>query len=70
MHDKAFDRGFITIDKDYRIVNSRFIKDVTMDDKTREWFSYYNGKEIILPDKFLPGEKFIEYHNDVIFKGA
>ena len=70
MHDKAFDRGFITIDKNYRIVNSRFIKDVAMDDKTREWFSYYNGKEIILPDKFLPGEKFIEYHNDVIFKGA
>ena len=70
MHDKAFDRGFITIDKNYRIVNSRFIKDVAMDDKTREWFSYYNGKEIILPDQFLPGEKFIEYHNDVIFKGA
>ena len=70
MHDKAFDRGFITIDKNYRIVNSRFIKDVAMDDKTREWFSYYNGKEISLPDKFLPGEKFIEYHNDVIFKGA
>ena len=70
MHDKAFDRGFITIDKNYRIVNSRFIKDVAMDDKTREWFSYYNGKEIILPDKFLPGEKFIEYHNDVIFKGV
>ena len=70
MHDKAFDRGFITIDKNYRIVNSRFIKDVAMDDKTREWFSYYNGKEIILPDKFLPGEKFIEYHNDVVFKGG
>ena len=70
MHDKAFDRGFITIDKNYRIVNSRFIKDVAMDDKTREWFSYYNGKEIILPDKFMPGKQFIEYHNDVIFKGA
>lgn len=70
MHDKAFDRGFITIDKNYRIVNSRFIKDVAMDDKTRERFSYYNGKEIILPDKFMPGKQFIEYHNDVIFKGA
>lgn len=70
MHDKAFDRGLITIDKNYRIVNSRLIKDTAMDEKTKEWFSFYNGKEIILPDKFLPGIDFIEYHNDVIFKGA
>lgn len=70
MHDKAFDRGLITIDKNYRIVNSRFIKDAVMDDKTKEWFSFYDGKEIMLPDKFLPGREFIEYHNDVIFKGA
>lgn len=70
MHDKAFDKGLITIDKSYHIVNSRFIKDAVMDDKTREWFSFYDGKEIILPDKFLPGKEFIEYHNDVIFKGV
>lgn len=69
MHDKAFDRGLITIDKNYRIVNSRYIKDAVMDEKTREWFAFYNGKEIILPDKFLPGKEFIQYHNDVIFKG-
>ncbi len=41
-----------------------------MDEKTREWFAFYNGKEIILPDKFLPGKEFIQYHNDVIFKGV
>lgn len=70
MHDKAFDRGLITIDKNYRIVNSRYIKDAVMDEKTREWFAFYNGKEIILPDKFLPGKEFIQYHNDVIFKGV
>lgn len=70
MHDKAFDRGLITIDKNYRIVNSRLIKDTAMDEKTREWFAFYNGKEIMLPDKFLPGKEFIEYHNDVIFRGA
>ena len=70
MHDKAFDKGLITIDKNYHIVNSRFIKDAVMDDKTRKWFSFYDGKEIILPDKFLPGKEFIEYHNDVIFKGV
>ena len=25
----------------------------------------YNYRQICLPDKFLPGKKFIEYHNDV-----
>ena len=35
--------------------------------KSKQWFNYYNGKEIVLPDKFLPEKEFIEYHNDVIF---
>lgn len=69
LHDKAFDRGLITIDKDYRIINSVHIKEASMDDKTREWLAYYDHKEIILPDKYLPGKDFIEYHNDVIFQG-
>lgn len=70
MHDKAFDRGLITIDPNYRIVNSRYINEAVMDEKIGEWFAFYKGKKIILPDKFLPGREFIEYHNDVIFKGV
>ena len=70
MHDKAFDRGLITIDKDFHIINSRYLEEAVMDENTRQWFDYYNGKEIVLPDKFLPGKEFIEYHNDVIFQGA
>lgn len=69
LHDKAFDRGLITIDDNYRIVNSRYIYDTEMDDETRGWFDFYNGKEITLPDKFRPKKEFIEYHNDVIFQG-
>ena len=69
MHDKAFDRGLITIDKDFHIINSRYLEEAVMDENTRQWFDY-NGKEIVLPDKFLPGKEFIEYHNDVIFQGA
>jgi putative restriction endonuclease len=68
-HDKAFDRGFITIDKRYKVIISQQIKEVTMDSETREWFMGYEGKQIILPEKFLPGKDFIEYHNDVIFQG-
>lgn len=69
LHDKAFDRGLITIDKKYNIILSKQIRNVDMDTNTKIWFESYNKKQIILPDKFLPGKDFIEYHNDVIFLG-
>lgn len=39
-----------------------------MDADTKDWFDKYAGREILLPDKFLPGKDFIEYHNDMIFQ--
>jgi len=68
LHDKAFDKGLITIDIKYRIIISRELKNAEMDEDTRGWFMSYDGREILLPDKFLPGKEFIEYHNDVIYK--
>lgn len=68
LHDKAFDRGLITIDKEYRIVNSTKISVAVMDEVTRGWLMSYEGRQIKLPDRFYPNKKFIEYHNDVIFQ--
>lgn len=68
LHDKAFDRGFITISKDFKIIISNCLAETEMDEDTREWFWGYNHKQILLPDKFLPGAEFIEYHNDVVFR--
>ena len=67
LHDHAFDKGLITIDDKYRIRTSSKLSNAQMDNKTREWLKNYEKQEIILPDKFLPGKAFIEYHNDVIF---
>lgn len=69
LHDKAFDRGLITIDYNYNIVVSNKLKDSDMDLETKAWFEYYDQKRIILPDRFLPRKEFIEYHNDKIFMG-
>ena len=69
LHDKAFDRGLITLSKDYEIVISSQLKNVNMDNDTKMWFMKYDHKSIVLPDKFIPDRKFIEYHNDVIFLG-
>lgn len=70
LHDKAFDKGLITIDKNYCVVNSKLLNDAKMDDESREWLQSYEGQQIILPDRFYPGKQFIEYHNDVVFRGV
>ncbi len=69
-HDKAFDRGFITIDNQYQVVISSRIKEISMDQETRDWFMSYDHHAITLPDRFKPGKRFIEFHNDTIFLGA
>lgn len=68
LHDKAFDKGFITITTDYRIRVSNKITDIYDGETVKKFFNYYNGKQIILPEKFIPKKEFIEYHNDLIFQ--
>ena len=68
LHDKAFDRGFITLDNDYKIIVSERLKEFPMDLKTKDWLVSYDKKTIVLPDKFLPDKEFIQYHNDVVFR--
>ena len=65
LHDVAFDKGLITITKDYKvIVSSRFSLGGIW---SEDFFTKFNGLEIHKPSKFLPPKEFIEYHNDVIF---
>ena len=68
LHDIAFDRGLITLDNKYRVIISPQLKNVEMDSCTHDWFMSYDHKQIILPQKFLPGKDFIEYHNDIVFR--
>lgn len=63
LHDKAFDKGLITILPDYTIkVSSKLKKTDNV-----EWLLQCEGNKIILPEKFYPSREFLEYHNDVIF---
>lgn len=70
LHDKAFDQGYITITTDYRIIVSDVLKkEKHLDETTQSWICSFDKKKIILPHRNLPNHEFIEYHNDVIFKG-
>lgn len=37
-------------------------------EKTKTWIVDYEGEKIFMPRKFFPGQRFIEYHQDVIFQ--
>ncbi len=71
LHDKAFDLGFITVDKNTsKIVVSEAIKKFEkLDETTKNWIVNYEGKEINMPHRSSPERLFLEYHNDVVFRG-
>ena len=66
LHDKAFDRGLITVLPDYTVrISSKLKKHIHSDGIS--WLLQCEKQEIIKPEKFAPKQEFLEYHNDVIF---
>lgn len=67
IHDKAFDKGLITVTTDFKIKISDSILLKKNDLEIQKFFTCYENQSIILPDRFLPSKEFLEYHNDKIF---
>lgn len=67
IHDKAFDRGLITITNDFRVKLSAYILSKKKDLNIQKFFLSYENQTIILPDRFLPSIQFLEYHQQNIF---
>lgn len=70
LHDKAFDKGLITLDDDMRIVNSRSLRDAMTVNLYEEYFSRYEGIQINMPSRCRPSVPFLEYHRNHIFQGV
>ena len=68
IHDKAFDKGFITIDFDYKVKVSKYFNDFKKEQNVKTFFLDFENKEIFLPKRFLPNKDFLEYHHNNIFK--
>lgn len=69
LHDKAFDRGLITITPDYKIKVSDSVFTLEKEKSIKKDFIKYQNKQIILPKKFFPEQEYLEFHNQNIFKG-
>ena len=67
IHDKAFDKGYLTITAEYKIKLSKCFDDFKKDIAVKELFLKYNNQSIMLPDKFLPSKEFLDYHYHKIF---
>ena len=66
-HDRAFDKGLITIDADYKIKVSKSIAVFRKEMNIQKFFYDFEGKQIELPKRFLPNKDFLAFHNQEIF---
>ncbi|MBN8658330.1 MAG: HNH endonuclease [Anaerolineae bacterium] len=68
IHDRAFDRGLITITPDLKIKISKVIKTKKASQSVQEFLLKYDGLEINKPTRFLPNAEFLKYHNRNVFQ--
>lgn len=69
LHDKAFDKGYITITPEYKVQVSSELFRKTNDKSVINNFLEYDNKAIVLPDRFTPAPEFLIYHNQHVFVG-
>ena len=65
LHDKAFDRKIISLDKDFRVIVSRAFKK-SADPYFVSSVLEYEGKQIRLPEKFMPEQEFLSAHREML----
>lgn len=68
IHDKAFDKGLISLTKELTVILSDQIKKQSSDFYKSAFLSI-DGKEILMPEKFMPDANFVSYHRENIFLG-
>ncbi|WP_321394199.1 HNH endonuclease [Emcibacter sp.] len=62
LHDKAFDKGLITLGEKYEVIVSRKL--------SHQFFKEYENQPILLPRRFLPDQEFLEFHRTNVYEKA
>lgn len=66
LHDRAFDKGLLTLDDDFRIVLAQSIEQ-SDEPFVRQVLQPLAGKLIELPERFVPDQAFLARHRETIF---
>jgi putative restriction endonuclease len=67
LHDRAFDKGLITVTPDFKIKVSPILLN-SKSSETLNFITHFHDQAIIKPTRFVPVNEFLEYHNNNIFK--
>jgi len=68
LHDKAFDKGLLTVTPEFRVRLSKKLVQKKNDKVHQEFFLQFDNKLIELPDRYLPDTNFLIWHNINIFE--
>ena len=68
LHDRAFDRGIISLADDYSVLVSRQIAHSTSP-AVQEWLLGYDGRRITMPSRFTPRPDLMAWHRENVFLG-
>ena len=67
LHDRAFDKGLITVDFDGSVVVSPKVRHDN-GGPNDTWLWAFEGRRMAAPRSHAPGRDYLEYHHDVIFQ--
>ena len=67
LYDKAFDKGFISFDDQYRVILAEKLKLYQAEPYYGKHFASIEGQSIALPEYHRPNKEFLEWHRDCIF---
>ncbi len=68
LYDKAFDRGFITFDEEFRVSLSKELKLHLSDSHLCHSLFDIEGRELRMPRKFHPDQEAMAFHREHIFR--
>lgn len=67
LYDKAFDQGFISIDKNNKIILAEKLRQYETEEFYAIHFASIKNQPILLPEEHLPNPVFLEWHRDCVF---
>ncbi|MFA6426242.1 MAG: HNH endonuclease [Phycisphaerae bacterium] len=66
-HDRAFDRGLVTVDENLQIVISNCVHKAKTSPLHDVGFIKLHGKKMLIPERFGPDVEALDYHRNKIF---
>ncbi len=70
MHDRAFDRGLVSVDEGLAVMVSRLLESLPPHPVIEGMFIALRDRAIDLPEKFRPSGEHLAYHRTRIYQGC